>query len=433
MTRSIERLRQRRVEAPEQPQRAVAELGGQRAVAPGEIGIAQRRVERKLRKGAIPLHPLEHVPGQASSSARELRVELVSGAHDATLSSAGSSTARRNCAALTGLRPGTCRRWISTQASRAATHRRPCRTRTAPHSEAASASSKAVLRVFGGSPRVVGATGLEDAELRPGQIEQQVCAGSGTRRADPTQDARRRLAPVQTRELATDPRGLGSVRVDLRSKDRAPLGNLVDGREQRVRCQLGQALTQLSRRLGGPDLRLAHQADVAGIHLLDHTHDGDTSPGVTFENGPLDRRRPAPARQKARVRVDHPVNRQLPHRLGNELTEGDDHSQIGSQAPHPLECIRVPHLCRLSDREPELLGQAPDGRGLELAAAPPRAIRLANHAQDSVATACQGPQRRQREIRRAEVEQAKGRRIGRGARHARQPWSRRSCFFRRLT
>ncbi len=67
----------------------------------------------------------------------------------------------------------------------------------------------------------------------------------------------------------------------------------------------------------------------AGIQPFVHLHDGDAALRVTGQDGALDRRSAAPARQQRGVDIDTTQAGGLKHRLWQQQAVGRNHHQVG--------------------------------------------------------------------------------------------------------
>ena len=69
----------------------------------------------------------------------------------------------------------------------------------------------------------------------------------------------------------------------------------------------------------------------AGVEPCVHLHDGDAGLAVAGEDGALDRRRAAPARQQRGMDVEAAEARRLEHRLRQDQAIGRDHRGIEAE------------------------------------------------------------------------------------------------------
>jgi len=148
---------------------------------------------------------------------------------------------------------------------------------------------------------------------------------------------------VEGAHLAVD-LGRGPGPIDAR------LGLLHLGRVARARVVLGDRLEAVEIREGFDDGVRAHgcerpgelargdfgadgvftpQQHGTGIEPGLHLHDAHAGHGIAGQDGALDGRRAAPARQERRVDVEAAVARHVEHRLGQQQAVGSDHHDVG--------------------------------------------------------------------------------------------------------
>ena len=155
------------------------------------------------------------------------------------------------------------------------------------------------------------------------------------------------------------------------------------------------------------DLRRLLEQDGAGVEPLVHPHRRHPGPRVAGGDGGLDRRGAAPARQQRGVEVDAAVARQVEQRAREDLAEGDDHGDVGRRAPPPRPGTRERGRARAaSPRRPCSRAQRATGGSCGSLAAAGRARRLGDDAHRRPPRRDQGGERRHREFRRAEEEDA---------------------------
>ena len=112
------------------------------------------------------------------------------------------------------------------------------------------------------------------------------------------------------------------------------IGQATDGRF----AQFGQPVVQATRRFVGSNRQRGGKQYRPGIQSGFHLHDAHAAFGVTSQNGALDRRRAAPARQQRGVDVDAAESRQIKHRLRQNQALGRDDHGIGTHGLQP--CLR---------------------------------------------------------------------------------------------
>ena len=160
-----------------------------------------------------------------------------------------------------------------------------------------------------------------------------------------------------------------------------PARQVVDGRTDHARGELGQRVVQARRRARGADRHPLHGEDRAGVQRGLHLDDGDPGLPVAREQGALDRRGAAPARQQRGVQVDAAETWRLEDGFGQDQTVGGDHGEIRAQAGERLLLRRVPEGRRRAYREAELDGRLVHRRRPRLQATPGRPRRLRVHGE----------------------------------------------------
>ena len=94
-------------------------------------------------------------------------------------------------------------------------------------------------------------------------------------------------------------------------------------------AELGERVVQIARRVVRRPIGRRRSSSIGpGVETRVDLHDGDAGFGVAREDGALDRRGAAPARQQRAVDVQAAEPRQIEHRLRQDQPVGDDHEQI---------------------------------------------------------------------------------------------------------
>ena len=99
----------------------------------------------------------------------------------------------------------------------------------------------------------------------------------------------------------------------------------------------------------GTDLHLLPDKDVARIHAFSHHHYRDTRDLVTFQDGPLNRRRAPSFREKASVTVDAAELRDIENRRRKDLSVSRGNYHVGFCFGYLIECFIGPQRIRLED------------------------------------------------------------------------------------
>ena len=164
---------------------------------------------------------------------------------------------------------------------------------------------------------------------------------------------------------------------------------VIDGSPQ-SRSTLVAQLRQFGKQIAaglGVDGRLHRGQHRAGIQPFLHLHDGHAGVLVAGLDGAVDRRRAAPARQQRSVDVETSQSRRVQHPLRqDQAVRGDDHrvgvcgadrgARRGGLVGELAIQAQAAWLC---DRQAVRQRAQLDRRGLQLHAAPRRAVRLAQH------------------------------------------------------
>ncbi len=133
---------------------------------------------------------------------------------------------------------------------------------------------------------------------------------------------------------------------------------------------------QIARGRIGPDGAGFLQQYRTGIETFIHFHDGDAGFRIARHNRPLDRRRPAPARQERDMNIDATLFGSFQHRCGQDQPIGDHHGDIGAQLREFRLCVHVLQRFGMADGQAERLGPRMHGRRTRLVAPPGRSRRL---------------------------------------------------------
>ena len=171
--------------------------------------------------------------------------------------------------------------------------------------------------------------------------------------------------------------------------------------DQEIRADVRDPVHERRVRILLRDRGRAHGDHGAGIESELHLHEGDARLGVARLDGAGDRRRPAPAGQKAAVNVDRAVPTDafgaFEHGRGKNEPVGHHDEHVGLEIAQrfmhggrsfgvPLEAQRL----RREHGQAVLKRQGLHGRGRELHPAAARPIGLREHQCDFVTRADQG-------------------------------------------
>ena len=228
-------------------------------------------------------------------------------------------------------------------------------------------------------------------------------AGPGAERAHLAVEIARRIAPVEPLVVA---RQLGRV---------GDAGGRLGLRRQRPGCETRRAPSTIRRAPSGCQLVVQHAGVVfwpdrdallqqhrAGIETLVHLHDGDAGLGVAGQDGALDRRRAAPARQQRGMDVEAAEPRRGQDRRRQDQAVGDDHGRIETESGEVrLLCRDLSATPECAPAMPRSSGNGVDRRRPRSLAAAGRARRLGVDGSDLVAGIDERAQRRDGEVRRA--------------------------------
>ena len=137
----------------------------------------------------------------------------------------------------------------------------------------------------------------------------------------------------------------------------------------------------------------------ARVQLADQPDHGDAGLPLAGDDGALYRRRAAIARQERGVHVHDAVPRGREQRVGQDLTVGDDHPDVGSAGRDPGREGRVARPLGLGHGDPVVPGRGLHGRRLKPLAPPAGAVGLRHRQHHPFAGRHQALQRRHRERR----------------------------------
>ena len=122
------------------------------------------------------------------------------------------------------------------------------------------------------------------------------------------------------------------------------------------------------------DRRSLDRQDRTVIELLIDAHDGHAGFGLAVFDRALNRRGAAVLRQDRRVHIHKSPLRNLQESERQNLAVGDDDADVGMHRFNLGQCIA--NLCRLKQRQSELVCLSRDRRGLQLQSAPSALVRL---------------------------------------------------------
>ena len=330
--------------------RAVDELGGERAVAVGEVASAQHRREHDVRvRAVLDAHErverddargdvLAHVPSSRARSRAEQRIGRAStgqpgvGVHRPRALGLHLDRARA--------RP---RRW-----------RRARRRTTVPGSASMHADS-----------------GRARQHLQPRAVDRwSTRPGAGSRRA--RRARARRPDCVRVEPELVDGRACRRRWARPACGSGVAVGTAGSVRDEQLGAELDEPGAQLARGLVAP-IGVRSRANTGPVSRPLERHDAHAGLGVAGEDRPLDRRRAAPARQQREVHVHEPVRHRLEQRRA--AAAGRTRRPRRASAPRRRAPRRRPRATCSGVRtgEPERLGRGScTGLGL---GSPPRPRR----------------------------------------------------------
>ena len=144
-------------------------------------------------------------------------------------------------------------------------------------------------------------------------------------------------------------------------------------REQSVRPEIGQLLGQIHRALASDRGRAAHAVG-ARVQTLLHAHDAHARLLVARQDGALDGRGAAPARQKRRVHVEASVAGQVEHGLRQDGAVGRHADDVRSERRQLALHGLVAQRARRAHGEPQALRRRLHRGRFEALAAPAHGI-----------------------------------------------------------
>ncbi len=163
-------------------------------------------------------------------------------------------------------------------------------------------------------------------------------------------------------------------------------------------ADIGERRTQFVRGRVPPDRHPFLGIDAARVEALLEAHHVDPGFGVAREDRPLDRGRTAPPWQQRVVQVDHRQRREQ-MRLDDASVRHHD-TELGTVVDGRQHVVGI-----VGDREAELERRGLDRARRQRTASPPLLVDPGDHADDVVAGVDERSQRRDRHVRRAEVDQ----------------------------
>ena len=228
--------------------------------------------------------------------------------------------------------------------------------------------------------------------------------------ADEIVHARGRPAPVDDAVLLGQPVRVGRLGVVLRPLDRVVACQQIDDGDQQACADPRERALDLFAGLVRPDGTMFLDDGGAGVERLDDPHDRDAGGQLAGDDGPMNRRGAAIARQQRGVHVDHAEPRDRQNRLGEDAPVRGDDAEVGVPAGQGVEKRRILHALRLQHGEAGRQRARLDRRVGHLLAAASRPVGLRDDADHGVRRRGeQRVQRRHGELRRAEEDDAKGR------------------------
>ena len=217
-------------------------------------------------------------------------------------------------------------------------------------------------------PTRASTVGARARRVRPQHLDASPVDASSTRPAGGCppgrrERARRPVASQSRRNSSTVSLSACCRRARLRA--RRPRLDRADARRRAAACRarrVGRAARRRSRR--HRSAVRARVVDGPGVEALVELHHAHAGLGVAREHGALDGCRAAPARQQREVQVHEAEARRVEQRLREELSERDDHPEVG------VERRRSRRRARARDR-----ACAPRGRVARPRASPGSARR----------------------------------------------------------
>ncbi len=120
-----------------------------------------------------------------------------------------------------------------------------------------------------------------------------------------------------------------------------------------ARAQFCQPVVHRLGRVGGRDRRALGQQHGAGVESFVHAHGGDAGLSVSREDGAMDGRRAAPARQQRAVDIDAPQHRRIEKAFGQDVAVGDDHGRVEIERLERLRFVVAPQALGRAHRQAE--------------------------------------------------------------------------------
>ena len=166
------------------------------------------------------------------------------------------------------------------------------------------------------------------------------------------------------------------------------------GLDHKARAKGRQLVVQLAGRGVGADRHRFGEQDRSRVNLLLDAHDGDPGLAVAGQDGALDGRRAAPARQQRGMDVDAAEPGRIEDGVGQNKAVGGDHGGIGAQRRDRGLLVGALQTHRRAHVQAPLLGAYLHRRRPEPLAAPGPPGRLAIDGGNVVAGIDEGVQDR---------------------------------------
>src|SRR6266571_1686197 len=190
----------------------------------------------------------------------------------------------------------------------------------------------------------------------------------------------------------------GAQRIPLPQRQRLDEG---------LRADLGEMCGELPAGFVRLDRVRDLEQDGPGVEALVELQDTDARLGHAVQDRPLDRRRSAQLGEEGRMHVDHATGREPEQLRLQDMPVRDHDADIRSELPEPVEEAAVGRALRLEHRDRLRLGFHFHGRRYDLrAGAALRPVGLGDGGEHVEPLPEQRSQRRDREFRRAEENDA---------------------------
>jgi len=196
---------------------------------------------------------------------------------------------------------------------------------------------------------------------------------------DPIPESSGGKRPVHEPVGFCDFTGIGGRLIGLRSGLKFLLNGILNGLDEQIGSQTGEAIMQRGRIVRFPDGGAELGENIPSIQSLIHLHDGDSRFLVTVEDSPLDRSGSAVFREERGVDIKATQAGRLKNGGRENLSIGSHHDQVGILRLKTSDKLWIARFFRLINGEIQFQSSGFDRGRLELETPSARSIRLRDH------------------------------------------------------